>query len=126
MAYEYDNDNIFAKILRGEIPNRTVLETEHALAFEDISPRAPVHVLIIPKGPYVCFDHFQAAASNEEIVGFYDAVRSVCESLKVAPGSGGNGYRLITNTGRDGEQDVPHFHAHILGGRRIGQMVAEG
>ena len=123
MAYDYDDDNIFAKILRGEIPNRTVLDTEHALAFEDISPRAPVHVLVIPKGPYVCFDHFQSEAAAEEIAGFFDAVRGVCEKLDLAPGDGGKGYRLIANTGSDGVQEVPHFHVHVLAGRPIGPLV---
>ncbi len=123
MAYDYDGDNIFAKILRGEIPNRTVLDTEHALAFEDISPRAPVHVLVIPKGSYVCFDHFQSEATAEEIVGFFDAVRGVCEKLDLSPGDGGKGYRLIANTGTDGVQEVPHFHVHVLAGRPIGPLV---
>ena len=122
MAYTYDPENIFAKILRGEIPNTTVLETEHSLAFRDIQPQAPEHVLVIPKGPYVCFDHFGAEASDAEIVDYTRAIANVCEMLGVKP-DGGNGYRMISNAGEDGVQEVPHLHVHILGGRRIGRMV---
>ncbi len=123
MNHEYDDQNIFAKILRGEIPNATVLETEHTLAFNDITPQAPDHVLVIPKGPYVCFDHFADAASTAEIVDFTRAIGEVCRILGVKPGEGGNGYRIIANSGRDGVQEVPHMHVHILAGRRIGRMV---
>ena len=125
MSYTYDNANIFAKILRGEIPNRTVLETGHALAFEDIAPRAPVHVLIIPKGPYVCYDHFIADASEAEVTGFFAAIRMVSEKFGLEPGSGGSGYRLVFNTGSDGVQEVPHMHAHLLAGRRLGAVVGQ-
>lgn len=114
----YDDQNIFAKILRGEIPNTTVFENEHALAFEDIYPQAPVHVLIIPKGPYVSLDHFAAAASAAEQAGFFAAVAKVCEIKDVTAG-----YRGITNTGGHGVQDVPHFHLHILGGAQLGRML---
>lgn len=123
MAYAYDDQNIFAKILRGEIPNRTVLDTEHALAFEDIAPQAPVHVLVIPKGSYVTYDHFAAEASDAEIVGFNRAVAQVCQMVDVAPGQGGEGYRLIANAGNNGVQDVQHLHVHILGGRWLGRML---
>lgn len=123
MAYEYDDQNIFAKILRGEIPNKTVLETEHSLAFEDIAPQAPVHVLVIPKGPYVTYDHFAAEASDAEIVDFTRAIDTVCRKAGVTPGAGDGGYRLIANSGDAGVQEVPHLHVHILGGRRIGRMV---
>lgn len=123
MSYVYDEQNIFAKILRGEIPNKTVLETEHALAFEDIQPQAPVHVLVIPKGPYVTYDHFAAEASDAEIVDFSRAVGEVCRIVGVSPGAGDGGYRLIANTGAAGVQDVPHLHVHILGGRRLGRML---
>ena len=123
MAYVYDDQNIFAKILRGEIPNNTVLETEHSLAFRDIQPQAPVHVLVIPKGPYVCYDHFAMAASDAEIADFTRAIGKVCDIEGVRPGEGGNGYRMIANTGNDGVQEVPHLHVHILGGRRIGRMI---
>ena len=123
MAYDYDDQNIFAKILRGEIPNRTVLETEHTLAFEDIGPQAPHHVLVIPKGAYVNFDHFALSAPPEEIVDFMRCFGEVCRKLRVMPGEGGGGYRAISNSGQDGVQEVPHFHMHILGGRPLGRMV---
>lgn len=123
MAYVYDDQNIFAKILRGEIPNKTVLETEHALAFHDIQPQAPVHVLVIPKGPYVCYDHFALDASEAEIVGFTRAVGEVCKMLEVQPGEGGEGFRVISNAGENGVQEVPHLHVHVLGGRWLGRML---
>lgn len=125
MAYEYDPENIFAKILRGEIPNDTVLETEHTLAFRDIQPQAPDHVLVIPKGPYMTYDHFADAASDAEIVDFTRAVGEVCRMLGVKPGEGGDGYRMISNAGNNGVQDVPHLHVHIMGGRWLGRMVAK-
>ncbi len=123
MAYNYDPENIFAKILRGEIPNDTVLETEHALAFRDIAPQAPDHVLIIPKGSYVSFDHFAAEAGADEIVGYIRAVGAVCKMLGVDLGSDGDGYRMIANTGKNGVQDVPHLHVHILAGKFLGRML---
>lgn len=123
MAYEYDPQNIFAKILRGEIPNATVLETEHALAFNDITPQAPDHVLVIPKGPYVCYDHFADAASDAEIIDFTRAIGEVCRMLGVKPGEGGEGYRMIANSGDNGVQEVQHLHVHILAGRWLGRML---
>jgi histidine triad (HIT) family protein len=126
MTTIYDPQNIFARILRGEIPCRKVLETEHSLAFHDIGPQAPVHVLVIPKGAYVNFDHFASTASETEIADFNRAIATVCSELGLAPGGGGNGYRLISNAGRDGVQEVPHLHVHILAGRPIGRMVAKG
>ena len=126
MSYEYDSQNIFAKILRGEIPNKTVLETEHSLAFEDIQPQAPVHVLVIPKGPYVSYDHFALEASDAEIVDFTRAVGEVCKISGVQPSAGGNGFRAIANTGEAGVQEVPHLHVHILGGRVLGRMISKG
>lgn len=119
MGYSYDPENIFAKILRGEIPNTTVLETQHSLAFRDIHPQAPVHVLVIPKGPYVCFDHFALAASDAEIVDFN---RTVGDVIK-AEGLQAGGYRVISNAGEAGVQDVPHLHIHVLGGRGLGPML---
>jgi histidine triad (HIT) family protein len=119
MAYTYDDQNIFAKILRGEIPNTTVLETEHSLAFQDIQPQAPTHILVIPKGPYVCFDHFAQNASDAEITDYVRAVGEICKM----EGLEENGFRLIANTGRDGVQDVPHLHVHILAGRGLGRML---
>lgn len=123
MAYTYDPDNVFARILRGEIPNDTVLETEHTLAFRDIAPQAPHHVLVIPKGAYVTYDHFADTASDAEIVDFNRTVARLCKMLDIAPGDGWDGYRLIANSGRDGVQDVPHFHMHILAGRVLGRML---
>lgn len=125
MIYDYDDENIFAKILRGEIPNDTALETEHTLAFRDIAPQAPEHILVVPKGRYVNQDHFALEASDAEIIDFSRAVGLICRDLGIAPGAGGNGYRTISNAGSDGVQDVPHFHMHILGGRRLGRMVPQ-
>ena len=119
MAYTYDDQNIFAKILRGEIPNATVLETEHTLAFRDIQPQAPVHVLVIPKGPYVCYDHFALEASDAEIVDFTRAVGEVVKAEGLQEG----GYRIISNAGEAGVQEVPHLHVHVLGGRSLGRML---
>ncbi|NBD29136.1 MAG: HIT domain-containing protein [Alphaproteobacteria bacterium] len=119
MDFAYDDQNIFAKILRGEIPNDTVFENDHALAFRDIQPQAPVHVLVIPKGPFVSMDHFARDASAEEQTGFFAAVAAVCESEGVE-----DGFRAITNTRAHGVQEVPHFHLHILGGRPMGRMLS--
>ena len=125
MPYDYDDQNIFAKILRGDIPNDTVLETEHTLAFNDIQPQAPVHVLVIPKGPYVCHDHFAAEASDAELVDFMRVTAQVCAMIGVSPGDGNPGYRTISNAGEAGVQEVPHYHLHILGGRGLGRMLAK-
>ncbi len=115
----YDPNNVFAKILRGEIPNRTVYEDEWALAFHDINPQAPLHVLVIPKGAYVSWDDFSARASAEEIAGFVRAVGHVArEAGLVEPG-----YRLLTNIGGHGHQEVPHLHVHLFGGRQMGAML---
>lgn len=123
MAHSYDQTNIFARILRGEIPNKTVAETEHTLAFHDIRPQAPHHVLVIPKKPYVTFDHFAAEASAEEIVDFHRVAAKICADLGVSLGEGGQGYRAITNAGDHGGQEVPHYHLHIVGGRPLGRML---
>lgn len=122
MPKAYDDQNVFAKILRGEIPNRTVLETEHTLAFSDINPQAPQHVLVIPKGAYVSYDDFAQNASDAEILDFNRAVARVTQDLKVSLDNGA-GFRAITNSGAHGVQEVPHFHLHILGGRPMGRMV---
>ncbi|MDP3549371.1 MAG: histidine triad nucleotide-binding protein [Novosphingobium sp.] len=115
----YDDQNIFAKILRGEIPNRTVYEDDFALAFHDINPQAPTHVLVIPKGAYVCWDDFSAKASEAEIAGFVRAVGKVARDLGlVAPG-----YRLLANTGTDSHQEVPHLHVHLFAGQPLGPML---
>ena len=116
----YDDQNIFAKILRGEIPNRTVFEDEWALAFHDIAPQAPVHMLVIPKGAYVSWDDFSARASEAEIAGFVRAVGQVARDLGlIAPG-----YRLLANLGQHGHQEVPHLHVHLFGGRPLGPLLA--
>lgn len=122
MAYAYDDQNIFAKILRGEIPCKKVLETERSLAFHDINPQAPVHVLVIPKGPYVNYDHFAAEASEAEIVDFTRAVAQVARELGVTPDSG-QGYRILANAGPDAHQEVPHLHIHIFAGKFLGRMI---
>ncbi len=116
----YDPQNIFARILRGEIPNKTVLETPHTLAFHDINPQAPIHVLVVPKGAYVTFDHFAAEASAEELTDFHRTAAKVCAMLDIAPGQG---YRAITNAGAHGMQEVPHYHLHILAGRALGRLI---
>ena len=115
----YDDQNIFAKILRGEIPNRTVYEDEWALAFHDINPQAPIHILVIPKGAYVSWDDFSAKASEAEIAGLIRAVGHVArEQRLVAPG-----YRLLANAGIDSHQEVPHLHVHLFGGKALGPML---
>lgn len=125
MPHTYDDQNIFAKILRGEIPNKTVLETDHSLAFEDVSPQAPVHILVIPKGAYVDADDFASRANDAEIVDYARAVSKVAGDRGLSPGNGGAGYRLIVNTGTAGGQEVPHYHTHIMGGRVLGRMVPD-
>ena len=119
-ALPYDDQNVFAKILRGEIPCRKVYEDGWALAFHDINPQAPLHVLVIPKGAYVSWDDFSARAPAEEIAGFVRAVGAVArEAGLVEPG-----YRLLANIGHDGHQEVPHLHVHIFAGRPLGPMLA--
>ncbi len=115
----YDDTNIFARILCGEIPNKTVYEDEWVLAFHDIGPQAPTHVLVIPKAPYVSFTDFSAKASDAEIAGFTRAVGKVAKLLGLEE----PGYRLIANMGEHSGQEVPHFHMHIVGGRPLGRMV---
>ena len=115
----YDPGNVFARILRGEIPCKKVLETEHSLAFHDITPQAPVHVLVIPKGAYVSMTDFSARASDEEITDFIRAVGEVAGQLGVTD----SGYRILANNGADANQEVPHLHIHIFGGRRLGRMI---
>ena len=117
----YDDTNIFARILRGEIPNRTVYEDQWALAFHDINPLAPVHVLVIPKGKYVSFADFSADASADEVAGFMRVVGKVAKDL----GLEAQGYRLLTNMGEHGHQEVPHFHVHLFGGRSLGRMLSK-
>lgn len=116
----YDENNIFAKIIRGEIPCDKVYEDDHCLAFNDISPQAPVHVLVIPKGHYVNVDDFHTSASDQEIAALTRAIGTVARETGVAE----TGYRLIANNGEDGHQEVPHLHFHVLGGRPMGRMVS--
>ncbi|MFT4013781.1 MAG: histidine triad nucleotide-binding protein [Paracoccus sp. (in: a-proteobacteria)] len=120
----YDTTNIFARILRGEIPSKTVLETEHTLAFHDIAPKAPVHVLVIPKGAYVSYDDFAANASDAEILDFTRATARLLRDLGVDLDHG-QGFRAIANAGPHGLQEVPHYHLHILAGRGMGRMVED-
>lgn len=121
----YDSENIFAKILRGEIPSKKIFENEVALAFHDINPMAPVHVLVIPKGAYVSHDDFSANASQNEKSGFTEAVGEVAKITGLAQSAGGQGYRLITNSGPEANQEVPHYHVHVIGGRNLGVMVGK-
>ena len=116
----YDEGNIFARILRGELPSKTVYEDEHALAFHDIHPLAPTHVLVIPKGPYVSWDDFSARASDAEIAGLVRAVGKVARDAGLVE----QGYRVLANVGLDSGQEVPHLHLHIFGGRALGPMLA--
>lgn len=117
----YDENNIFAKILRGEIPCNKVHEDEFCLAFHDIRPQAPVHVLVIPKGPYVSWDDFSAQAPAELVAGFVRSVGEVARMLELD----GPGYRLLVNMGGHGHQEVPHLHVHIFGGRQFYQMIPD-
>lgn len=115
----YDDKNIFAKILRGEIPCKKVYEDEHTLAFHDINPQAPVHVLVIPKGAYVSMEDFSAKASATEQAAFIRAIGQVARQMGVVDG----GFRVLANHGRDGHQEVPHLHMHVFGGRDLGPMI---
>lgn len=116
----YDTNNIFAKILRKEIPCDVIYEDEYAMAFPDIQPAAPVHVLIVPKAECVSFDDFMQSVSPEKVAGFFAAVQKVAAKLGVRE----DGYRLITNHGRDASQTVPHFHVHLLAGRPLGGLLS--
>lgn len=116
----YDDTNIFARILRGELPCRKAYEDDHALAFHDINPIAPVHILVIPKSPYVSWDDFTARASDEEIAGFVRAVGKVARDAGLVS----EGYRILANIGLRGGQEVAHLHVHIFGGRPLGPMLA--
>jgi diadenosine tetraphosphate (Ap4A) HIT family hydrolase len=116
----YADSNIFARILRGEIPSKKVYEDEHVLAFHDINPLAPTHILVIPKGPYVSWDDFSAKATDEEIAAFVRAVGRIARDERLVQG----GYRLLANVGPNSGQEVPHLHVHIFGGRGLGPMLA--
>mgnify|MGYP000279789185 CR=1 FL=1 len=121
----YDQNNIFAKILRGEIPCDKVYESDHALAFKDINPQAKIHVLVIPKGPYINMDDFSKNAKPDEIVGLIKALGETAKIVGVSEHSQGKGYRYIGNNGPDGGQEVPHLHFHIVGGEKLGRMVSK-
>jgi len=116
----YDESNIFARILRGEVPAKRVMESEHCLAFHDINPIAPIHVLVIPKGAYVSWDDFAAKASDPEIADFTRTIAKVAASV----GADSQGYRLLSNVGKRGGQEVPHLHVHIFGGAPLGPMLS--
>ena len=118
----YDENNIFARILRGEIPCKKVYEDDFALAFHDINPQAPVHVLVIPKGPYVSMADFTANAPDELVVGFMRAVGKTADELGLVEG----GYRTLANAGEHAHQEVPHLHIHIFGGKPLGPMLVTG
>jgi len=115
----YDSENIFAKMIRGEIPNNNVYEDDAVLAFHDIAPAAPVHVLVIPKGEYVSFDDFATKAGMGAVAGFFAKVQHIAAELGVVE----SGYRLITNHGADASQTVPHFHVHIVAGAQLGGLL---
>jgi len=121
MAYDmtYNPENIFAKIIRGEIPCDKVYEDEMTLAFNDINPQAPVHVLVVPKGPYVNMEDFHENASDVEIAALMRAVGKVARQMDVVD----TGYRILANTGIDAHQEVPHLHIHVVGKRDLGRMI---
>lgn len=119
MFKSYDQNNIFAKIIRGEIPSSKVYEDDKILAFHDISRAAPVHVLAIPKGQYINFDDFVSNAPDFEVVYFFKKIKEIAESLDLKE----SGYRLINNNGSNASQTVPHFHVHIIGGKKLGGLI---
>jgi histidine triad (HIT) family protein len=116
----YDENNIFARILRGELPSKKVYEDEFAFAFHDINPLAPVHILVIPKGPYVSWDDFSDRASDEEIAGLTRAIGKIARDAELVT----KGYRVLANVGQRAGQEVPHLHVHIFGGQPLGPMLA--
>ena len=121
MSAAYDSNNVFARILRGELPCSRVYEDEHVLAFNDITPLAPVHVLVIPKGAYVSWEDFSATASPAELAAFTRAIGEVARVTGIAE----SGYRVLANTGQHGRQEVQHLHAHVVGGRQLGRMLPD-
>ena len=118
----YDKNNIFAKILRGEIPCKKVYENEHVLAFHDVNPQKKIHVLVIPKGEYIDLDDFSLNASSEEMVGLLKGINIVAKKLGIST-KVGKGYRALVNIGEHGGQEVPHLHFHLFGGENVGKMV---
>ena len=120
----YDKNNIFAKILRGEIPCKKIYEDKYTLAFHDVNPQKKVHVLVIPKGEYINLDDFSSNASEEEISGLIKGISIVAKKVGVSEEVKGGGYRSLVNIGKNGGQEVPHLHFHIFGGEKIGKMVS--
>tara|TARA_Y100001936_G_scaffold206976_1_gene211694 strand:- start:508 stop:876 length:369 start_codon:yes stop_codon:yes gene_type:complete len=120
----YDDNNIFAKILKGEIPCKKIYEDEFVLSFYDISPQRKIHALVIPKGKYIDLDDFCTKASETEMVGLFKGVNIVAKKLGISMDTG-KGYRALTNIGNHGGQEVPHLHFHLFGGERVGKMVSE-
>ena len=118
----YDENNIFAKILRGEIPCKKIYEDDFVLSFHDINPQKKIHALVIPKGKYVDLDDFSQNASQDEIVGLFKRINIVAKKLGISTDAG-NGYRALTNISQDGGQEVPHLHFHLFGGEKVGKMV---
>ena len=120
---EYDKNNIFAKILRGEIPCKKIYEDDYVLAFHDVNPQKKIHALIIPKGEYVNLDDFTSKASKEEIIGLMKGIGTVAKKIGVSEEVKGGGYRSLVNVGNNGGQEVPHLHFHIFGGEKLGKMI---
>ena len=118
----YDDNNIFAKILRGEIPCNKIYEDEYVLSFHDINPQKKIHALVIPKGKYIDLDDFNSKASDKEIVGLLKGISTVAKKLGISLGNG-KGYRTLSNLSEDGGQEVPHLHFHLFGGEKVGRMV---
>ena len=118
----YDDNNIFAKILRGEIPSKKIYEDEYVLSFYDVNPQKKIHALIIPKGKYIDLDDFNSKASNEEIIGLIKSISIVAKKLGISV-EVGKGYRALANISEHGGQEVPHLHFHLFGGEKVGKMV---
>lgn len=116
---QYDKNNVFARIIRGELPAQKIYEDDKVLAIKDVAPSAPIHILVIPKGEYISFHDFVSLASSEDIVHFYRIVQKLCADLKLDD----KGYRIVSNTGKNGMQTVPHMHLHILAGKALGKLV---
>ena len=121
---EYDKNNIFAKILRGEISCKKIYEDNYVLAFYDVNPQKKIHALVIPKGEYVNLDDFSSSATEKEIVGLIKGIGTAAKKLGVSEGVKGGGYRSLVNVGENGGQEVPHLHFHIFGGEKVGKMVS--
>ena len=120
----YDKNNIFAKILRGEIPCKKIYEDEYVLSFYDVNPQKKIHALVIPKGEYVNLDDFANNASEKEIAGLIKGIGTVAKKLCISEATKGGGYRSLVNVGENGGQEVPHLHFHIFGGEKVGKMVS--